>query len=72
MLKRRSVEELKEKHAKVLSNKAILSISKAKEPNTDTRTDEEKYLADAKRNVSGLKGRIRSIIESSNHIKELQ
>lgn len=61
MEKTTPIQKLRQKHQALLSNKAITSVVKSTETNTDLPTNEKEYLAKAKKNISLLKSRIKSI-----------
>ncbi|MBC2696711.1 MAG: hypothetical protein HF982_15830 [Desulfobacteraceae bacterium] len=61
MKKKLSIQELRDKYQKLLANSCIIAVVKRTEDNTDSPTNEEEYLAKAKKNISILKTRIKLI-----------
>lgn len=49
------IKELEKRFSSCLENEALKKISSWRLENTDTPTDEEKYLDKALKNVSGMK-----------------
>jgi len=57
-----SPEELREKYADVMNDKAVTNVSNWTEPNTGEPFDEQEYLNRAKKNADALNAKLKEAL----------
>jgi len=57
-----SLDELREKYADVMDDKAVTNVSNWIEPNTDAPFDEQEYLDRAKKNADALNSKLKEAL----------